>query len=157
MGWWRSSSNFGSLGNPPTHPELLDWLAAEFVDLGWHFKPLHRLIVTSSAYRMSSAGDSQALAKDPENDLLWRFDMRRLAAEEVRDAMLAVTGQLNLQMYGPGVYPKMSQEVLQSQSIPGNGWADASPSERNCAQHLHSHQAFVGLADPGRVRRLRYR
>ncbi|HEY4308964.1 MAG TPA: PSD1 and planctomycete cytochrome C domain-containing protein [Pirellulales bacterium] len=140
----RSSSNFGSLGNPPTHPELLDWLAAEFVDLGWHFKPLHRLIVTSNAYRMSSAGNSQALAKDPENDLLWRFDMRRLGAEEVRDAMLAATGQLNLKMFGPGTYPKMSQEVLQTQSIPGNGWGDSSPEEQNRRSiYIHIKRSLV--------------
>ena len=69
----------------------------ELVDGGWRLKPLHRLIVTSSTYRMSSAASPQALAEDPENDLFWRFDMRRLTAEEVRDSMLAVSGQLNLQ------------------------------------------------------------
>ncbi|HVU89582.1 MAG TPA: DUF1553 domain-containing protein [Pirellulales bacterium] len=140
----RSSSNFGSLGNPPTHPELLDWLAAEFVDLGWHLKPLHRLIVTSNAYRMSSAGNSQALAADPENDLLWRFDMRRLAAEEMRDAMLATTGALNLKMFGPGVYPKMSQEVLHTQSMPGSGWEKSSPEEQNRRSvYIHIKRSLV--------------
>ncbi len=140
----RSSSNFGSLGNPPTHPELLDWLAAEFVDVGWHFKPLHRLIVTSNAYRMSSAGNSQALALDPENDLLWRFDMRRLAAEEVRDAMLSATGQLNLKMFGPGVYPKMSQEVLHTQSMPGSGWENSPIEEQNRRSiYIHIKRSLV--------------
>lgn len=127
----RSSSNFGSLGNPPTHPELLDWLALRLIDEGWRLKPLHRLIVTSSAYRMSSAADPHALAQDPENDSLWRFDMRRLGAEEVRDSMLAVSGQLNLKMFGPSVYPTMSQEVLQSQSMPGSGWGNSSPEEQS--------------------------
>ncbi|MES1213277.1 MAG: PSD1 and planctomycete cytochrome C domain-containing protein [Singulisphaera sp.] len=140
----RSSSNFGSLGNPPTHPELLDWLAAEFVDLGWRFKPLHRLIVTSNAYRMSAASNEQALANDPENDFLWRFDMRRLAAEEVRDAMLATTGQLNLTMFGPGVYPRMSQEVLQSQSMPGSGWGKSTPEEQNRRSiYIHVKRSLV--------------
>ena len=127
----RSSSNFGSLGTPPTHPELLDWLASRLVAEGWRLKPLHRLIVTSSAYRMSSAADPQSLAQDPENDSLWRFDMRRLSAEEVRDSILAVSGQLNLRMFGPGVYPTMSQEVLQSQSMPGSGWRNSPPEEQS--------------------------
>jgi hypothetical protein len=127
----RSTSNFGSLGDPPTHPELLDWLAAEFVERGWRLKPLHRLILTSNAYRMSSAADPDGLAKDPGNDLFWRFDMRRLGAEELRDSILAVTGQLNLKMYGPGVYPEISAEVLATQSQPGSGWGKSPPEEQN--------------------------
>lgn len=118
----RSSNNFGQLGTPPTHPELLDWLAKAFVDGGWRMKPLHRLIMTSSAYRMSSEGNEVALAKDPANDLFWRFDMRRLTAEELRDTILAVTGRLKLEMYGPWVYPTVSAEVLAGQSVPGKGW-----------------------------------
>ncbi|HVW37978.1 MAG TPA: DUF1553 domain-containing protein, partial [Pirellulales bacterium] len=127
----RSTSNFGSLGDPPTHPELLDWLAAEFVEQGWRLKSLHRLILMSNAYRMSSAANAEALAKDPGNDLLWRFDMRRLGAEELRDSILAVTGQLNLKMYGPGVYPEISAEVLATQSQPGSGWGNSPPEEQN--------------------------
>ena len=127
----RSTSNFGSLGDPPTHPELLDWLASEFVEGGWRLKSLHRLIVTSNAYRMSSAAHAEALAKDPINDLFWRFDMRRLGAEELRDSMLAVTGQLNSKMYGPGVYPEISAEVLATQSQPGSGWGNSPPEEQN--------------------------
>ena len=127
----RSTSNFGSLGDPPTHPELLDWLAAEFVESGWRLKPLHRLILMSSAYRTSSAANAEALAKDPANDLFWRFGMRRLGAEELRDSMLAVSGQLNLKMYGPGVYPEISPEVLATQSQPGSGWGKSPPEEQN--------------------------
>jgi len=134
----RSSSNFGSLGTPPTHPELLDWLASRLIEEGWRLKPLHRLIVTSSAYRMSSAAEPRSLAQDPENDSYWRFDMRRLGAEEVRDSMLAVSGQLNLKMFGPGVFPTMSQEVLQSQSMPGSGWGD-SPHEEQCRRTIYVH------------------
>ena len=75
-------------------------------------------------------GNADALAQDPENDLLWRFDMRRLGAEEIRDSMLAIGGTLNLAMYGPGVYPEISPEVLAGQSVPGSGWGHSSPEEQ---------------------------
>jgi hypothetical protein len=126
----RSPSNFGLQGDKPTHPELLEWLAAEFVAQGWRLKPLHRLILTSNAYRMSSRGNPTALAVDPANDLFWRFDMRRLSAEEIRDSILAITGTLNLKMYGPGVYPEIPQEVLAGQSKPGYGWGKSPPEEQ---------------------------
>jgi Protein of unknown function (DUF1553)/Protein of unknown function (DUF1549)/Planctomycete cytochrome C len=127
----RSTSDFGYKGTPPTHPELLDWLASEFVARGWSMKAMHRLIVTSSAYRMSSRPDPKALAMDPENDLLWRFDLRRLEAEEVRDSILAVCGNLNLGvMGGPSIYPKIQREVLVGQSRPGSGWGRSSPEEQ---------------------------
>jgi hypothetical protein len=126
----RSSSNFGRLGTAPTHPELLDWLASEFVRQGWRLKPMHRLLVLSNAYRMSSRADKKALARDPENDLLWRFDMRRLDAEEVRDSILAVNGTLNRAMYGPPIYPSIPQEVLAGQSMPGSGWGKSTPEEQ---------------------------
>ena len=126
----RSPSNFGLQGDKPTHPEMLDWLASELVAQGWKLKPLHRLLMTSNAYRMSSKSHPDALAKDPTNDSLWRFDMRRLTAEEVRDSILAVTGSLNLAMYGPGVYPEIPKEVLAGQSVPGQGWGKSSPEEQ---------------------------
>jgi mono/diheme cytochrome c family protein len=125
----RTASDFGYRGTPPTHPELLDWLAAEFVDRGWKLKAIHKLIVTSNAYRMSSRPDPTALAKDPENDLLWRFDLRRLSAEEVRDSVLAVSGNLNRKAGGPSIYPPIQREVLQGQSMPGVGWRTSSPEE----------------------------
>ncbi|MCA9236307.1 MAG: PSD1 domain-containing protein [Planctomycetales bacterium] len=125
----RSANNFGELGDPPTHPELLDWLAQWLIDHNWQLKPLHRLIMTSQTYRMSSAGNSRALEADPTNDLLWRFDMRRLSAEEVRDAALAAAGVLNDRVYGPSFYPTLSEEVLATQSHPGDGWGDSSPEE----------------------------
>ena len=127
----RSSSDFGYKGTPPTHPELLDWLAAEFVAKGWSLKAMHRLIMTSNAYKMSSKPDPKALAGDPENDKLWRFDLRRLEAEEVRDSILAVCGNINLGvMGGPGIYPKIQREVLVGQSRPGSGWGQSGPEER---------------------------
>ncbi len=126
----RSTNNFGQLGNNPTHPELLNWLGAEFVRQGWRMKPMHKLIMLSSAYRMSSQSDSQALAKDPANDLFWRFDMRRLSAEELRDSVHSVTALLNDKMYGPGFYSEISKEVLAGQSNPGDGWGKSSPAEQ---------------------------
>jgi hypothetical protein len=127
----RSPNDFGYRGAPPTHPELLDWLASEFVERGWKLKAMHRLIVTSNAYRMSSRPDPAALAKDPENDLFWRFELRRLTAEEVRDSILAVSGNLNLaKVGGLSVYPRLPREVLSGQSRPGEGWGESSPEDQ---------------------------
>jgi hypothetical protein len=127
----RSPNDFGLQGDRPTHPELLDWLACELVTRGWRLKALHRLILLSRAYRMSSRTNPEALAADPANDLLWRFDRRRLTAEEIRDSILAVGGSLNPRMYGPGVFPEIPREVLAGQSIPGNGWGKSPPAEQN--------------------------
>jgi hypothetical protein len=127
----RSSNNFGQLGVPPTHPELLDWLALRFIDEGWRFKAMHRLIMTSRAYQMSSASREDGQAADPDNDLFWRFDPRRLSAEEIRDTILAANGSLNRELYGPSFYPKLSEEVLAGQSRPGSGWGDSSEQQQN--------------------------
>ncbi|HEX3602352.1 MAG TPA: DUF1553 domain-containing protein, partial [Lacipirellulaceae bacterium] len=126
----RTANNFGELGTPPTHPELLDFLALWLVDHNWQLKPLHRLILTSNAYRTSSAGNPEALAIDPTNDLLWRFDMRRLSAEEIHDATLVASGQFNPAMFGHGYYPKLAPEVLATQSRPGDGWGKSTPEEQ---------------------------
>jgi hypothetical protein len=132
----RTPNNFGLQGDRPTHPESLDWLAAEFVARGWSFKAMHRLMLTSHTYQMSSrATDEQATARglevDPTNDLFWRFDMRRLRAEEIRDSILAVNGTLNTsRMYGPSMYPIIPPEVLAGQSRPGEGWGDSPVEER---------------------------
>lgn len=129
----RSSSNFGFQGDKPTHPELLDYLATELVADGWHLKPLHRLIMLSNAYQMSCSGDpstqDEARRIDPQNDLLWHFDLRRLEAEEMRDSILAVNGTLNLKMFGPSIYPEIPKEVLAGESRPGYGWGTSSPEE----------------------------
>lgn len=92
----ETSSEFGNLGELPTHPELLDWLAVQFVENGWSLKKMHRLIMTSAAYRQSSRRPMAdvAMLKDPQNRLLWRFHSRRLEAEEIRDSMLSVSGEL---------------------------------------------------------------
>jgi len=127
----RSSNNLGTQGDRPTHPELLDWLASELVADGWKLKPLHRLILLSDAYRMSSRPEPGAIAADPMNDGYWRFEMRRLTAEEIRDSILAVTGSLNLKMYGPGIYPEIPAEVMAGQSVPGAGWHTSPPAEQD--------------------------
>ncbi|NBR85854.1 MAG: DUF1553 domain-containing protein [Proteobacteria bacterium] len=126
----RSASNFGLQGDRPTHPELLDWLASEFVARGWSVKAMHRLIMNSQVYRMSSRGSPAALQADPQNDLLWRCDPRRLTAEEIRDSVLAINGTLNLKMFGPGVFVDIPREVLAGQSQPGKGWGKSSPEEQ---------------------------
>ncbi len=126
----RSTNNFGLLGDAPTHPLLLDWLATELVRGDWRLKALHKMIMMSNAYQMSSQANSQGLARDPRNDLFWRFDMRRLSAEEIRDSIHAANGRLNLEMYGHGFYPHISEEVLAGQSQPGLGWGKSSPEER---------------------------
>jgi hypothetical protein len=95
-------SDFGYNGDRPSHPELLDWLATEYVRNGWQLKPLHRLIMLSAAYRQANVVATEAMEKDRQNRLLWRMNPRRLEAEAVRDAMLAISGQLNPRMGGPG-------------------------------------------------------
>ena len=126
----RSSSNFGYMGTPPTHPELLDYLASEFIAGGMKLKPLHRLLLTSNTFRMGSQGSPEAAVKDPENDSYSHFDLRRLTAEEIRDSVLAVSGNLNLnKTEGPSIYPPIPKEVLAGQSQPGKGWEKSSPED----------------------------
>lgn len=104
--------DFGTLGERPTHPELLDWLASEFMHNGWRMKPLHKLIMTSTAYRQSSRKTEQAAMVDPDNKLLSYKSLARLDAETLRDSMLSVSGQLNDKMFGEPV-PVMADEVGQ--------------------------------------------
>jgi hypothetical protein len=96
-------SDFGVLGERPSHPELLDWLASDFVQHGWQVKRLHKLIMTSTAYRQSSRLDPRREQRDRENRLYWRKPVQRLDAEVIRDAILATTGALNEGMFGPPV------------------------------------------------------
>jgi hypothetical protein len=101
-------SDFGTRGDPPSHPELLDYLAGELIRNGWKLKPIHRQIVLSAAYRRSSARDEAKHKLDPENKLVWRQPVRRLQAEVIRDSILAVGGRLNATMYGPGTLSEES-------------------------------------------------
>jgi len=131
-------NNFGKMGGRPSHPELLDWLAQRFMDEGWSIKKLHRLIMSSDAYQRSSThSDMELIAeRDPNNALLAYFPPRRLAAEELRDAMLAVTGELSDTRGGPPVFPTINREVaLQPRHVMG-GIAPAyqespKPEQRN--------------------------
>ncbi len=123
-------SNFGRLGERPSHPGLLDWLAVEFTERGWSLKTLHRLIMLSNTYRMSSAYDERSAAVDPENRLLWRMNRRRLEAEILRDAILATAGTLTLKMGGKPVVPALSEEEKLGMWLPER-WAESlDPRER---------------------------
>ncbi|WP_202921493.1 PSD1 and planctomycete cytochrome C domain-containing protein [Anatilimnocola aggregata] len=106
-------SNFGLTGAPPSHPELLDWLATELSARG-SWKKLHRLMMTSATYRQSSQGSKSAESVDPENLLLWRMNKRRLEAEAIRDSVLQVAGTLNHRVGGPGVKPRIPTELLEA-------------------------------------------
>lgn len=120
IGLVPTPDNFGRSGTPPSHPELLDYLASEFVRSGYSIKALHRHILTSATYRQSSAINETALAIDPDNRLLWHYPLRRLDAEAIRDAMLAVAGELDPRMGGPFVatrrVPEGSVEVDESRA-----------------------------------------
>jgi hypothetical protein len=105
-------SNFGVSGASPTHPELLDWLAARLVAAEGRLKPLHRLILCSATYRQASQDRAEGLLADPANRLLWRMNIRRLEAEPLRDAMLAASGKLNTKAGGPGIKPRIRPELL---------------------------------------------
>jgi mono/diheme cytochrome c family protein len=126
-----TANDFGKLGEQPTHPELLDWLASDFMAGEWKLKRFHKLIMLSATYQLSSTGDDANLKADPSNALLWRFNMRRLSGEEVRDSILTVSGALNLKQFGPSTYPKIPKEVLAGQSVPGQGWPTSPPEEGN--------------------------
>jgi hypothetical protein len=150
---WRSASNrvwqyhfgrgivdtpndFGRNGSPPTHPELLDWLACEFRDGGGSWKKLHRTILLSAAYQQASGHRPECAAADADNRLLWRMNRQRLDAEEVRDAVLAVSGKLDLRMGGPGF------ELFRFKD-------DHSP--------VYDHTALEKVHDPATYRRTVYR
>ncbi len=107
--------NFGKTGEPPTHPELLDWLAVDFVEKGWSIKQLHRLLMTSRAYRLSSQFAEPAnLKNDADNLYWWRFRAQRLEAEALRDSILAIAGTLKGKRGGPAIFPELPQDVLAS-------------------------------------------
>jgi hypothetical protein len=108
----ETENDFGLQGALPTHPELLDWLAIEFVRQGWDLKGLHRLLVTSAAYRQSSAMRADLRARDPENMLLGRQQRPRLEAEIIRDTALSASGLLTSTIGGPGVYPPQPPEIF---------------------------------------------
>jgi hypothetical protein len=132
-------SDFGTQGAPPTHPELLDWLANELIANGWRLKPIHKLILTSSVYMQTGAMDEARIAADRENDLWWRRPGGRLQAEIIRDAMLASSGLLDTTMFGKGTLDSNMRRrsiyffVKRSQMIPMMLLFDAPDSLQDLA------------------------
>src|SRR4030095_9485143 len=123
--------DFGRMGARPTHPELLDYLAATFVENGWSIKKLHKLILLSNTYRQSSDSMPQAAQADPDNKLLWRYGRHRLEAEAIRDSMLQLSGLLNSKMGGPGVFPPVPEGTVSvlSASAAAGGWSSEKDPE----------------------------
>ena len=146
-------NNFGKMGARPTHPELLDWLAVWFMEHDWSLKKLHRLIMTSAAYRRSSSPvDAAQVAEfDAKNELLSYYPTRRLAAEELRDSLLAASGELNRAVGGPPVFPEINWETaMQPRHIMGSVAPAYQPSIDPADRHRRTLYAFQcrTLADP---------
>jgi hypothetical protein len=112
-------SDFGLQGQRPSHPQLLDWLASEFIARGWSLKQMHKLLLLSSVYQQSSRATPEALALDPENQLYSRRNRLRLEGEVIRDSLLAISGALNRQIGGPGVFPPIPEDVFKG----APGWS----------------------------------
>lgn len=127
LGIVETENDFGTQGTPPSHPELLDWLASEFVRRNWSVKQLHRLIVTSATYRQSSKARPEVALVDPRNRLLARMPRLRLEAEIVRDAGLAASGLLSRKLGGPSVFPPQPDGVFRFTQVPRTWKADAGP------------------------------
>lgn len=155
-------ADFGILGHKPTHPELLDWLASEFVQQGWSLKKMHKLLMTSTVYRQSSRRDPAKDAIDAENTTYWRMPLRRLEAEAIRDRVLSVSGQLDLTLFGPPVpvvedfvgqvvvekeVPRRSIYIQVRRSKPLSMLAafDAPVMETNCDRRVNSTAAPQSL------------
>ncbi len=128
----RTPNNFGLKADPPSHPELLDYLAADFIDGGWKMKRLIRQIVLSQTYQQASVHplDEQQSTVDSSNRWLWKMNRRRVDAESLRDRLLSVTGELDLRMGGPSFYPVMAPEVLEGFSQKDKAWKASPANER---------------------------
>ena len=128
-GLCASPGDFGRLGVEPTHPLLLDHLAAQLIDRKWSLKAMHRYLMASRTYRMSSVGSQTAHTLDPRNNLYWRFDPQRLTAEQYRDGVLATNASLNKELFGPSVFPTLAREVLATASRPHDAWRYSPPEQ----------------------------
>ena len=128
----KTVNDFGTKGDRPSHSELLDWLAASLVEGGWKLKPMHRVLVLSNAYRQSGKSpiSAEAMRVDPENRLLWHANRRRLTAEEIRDAMLATSGRLNLKAGGPSVMVPVDPDLVKLLYKPSQWQASANLDEQ---------------------------
>jgi mono/diheme cytochrome c family protein len=133
LGFVKTSNDFGKNGERPTHPELLDWLASRLIEDGWRLKGLHRMILLSAAYQQSSksALNEIAMRADPDNRLLWHFSRRRLTAEEIRDSMLSISGQLNLKTGGRSVMVPVDRELVQLLYKPSQWEVSHNTAENN--------------------------
>lgn len=134
----RTVSDFGTRGEPPTHPELLEWLADDFVRSGWSLKHLHRLIVTSATYRQGPATIAANATIDPENRLLWHRRPLRIEAESLRDSMLAVSGSLNPSTFGPAFKPPIPREAMQARNVKNPYPRDAKDSVETRRRTIYS-------------------
>ncbi|MCI0362953.1 MAG: DUF1553 domain-containing protein, partial [Phycisphaerales bacterium] len=164
----RTPSDFGFRGDPPTHPELLDFLAIKFVESGWSLKKLHRLIMTSAVYRQASADNEAARKVDPENLLLWRMNRRRLEIESIRDSMLAAAGRIDLSPGGvpfsltalPSVPRRSVYGFIERGRIPAllNAFDFASPDQHAPARFVTTvpQQALFFLNSPFVAEQARY-
>src|SRR5262249_21737326 len=124
LGIVETENDFGTQGTPPTHPELLDWLATEFMQHAWHIKAIHRLIVTSATYRQASKARPELATLDARNRLLARQSRLRLEAEFVRDAALAASGLLSPKVGGPSVFPPQPDGIYRFTQIDKHWKAD---------------------------------
>jgi hypothetical protein len=142
----RTPDDFGTRGAPPTHPELLDWLAKRFVADGWSTKALHRRLMLSAAYQMAAVENADYAQRDPQNESLWTFNRRRLSAEEIRDAMLAVGGALDRSPGGPHPFkPEVGWRYTQH-----NPFVDDFPTDRRSVYLMQQRirlQPFLGTFD----------
>ncbi len=116
----KTSNNFGGVGDHPTHPALLDWLAGELIRQGWRLKPIHQLIMTSATYLQSTRWDQKRHDRDPDNQLRWRRQPQRLEAEILRDSIMHTAGTLNRKFYGPSIKPWVSSDAIKTGST--NKW-----------------------------------
>jgi hypothetical protein len=139
----RTPSNFGKTGDAPSHPELLDWLAAEFVHRNYSIKAMHRLMMNSNAYLMASDDVAGNMKSDPENRYFWRMPRQRLEGEIIRDSILAVAGTLDRKTGGPGVFPYIDPSLWQGSS--GRMWPgkkDIDPSTWRRSIYVHSKRSI---------------
>ena len=127
----ETPSDFGTHGQQPTHPELLDWLASEFMARGWSIKRMHKLMLMSATYQQSSAGPPNKI--DPDNRLYGRMNRLRLEGEVIRDTLLAVSGRMNLEMEGPGVFPPIPKELFQGAA----GWTPSADPQDHSRRSIY--------------------
>ena len=127
----KSSNDFGFQGFLPSHPELLDYLAIKFIESNYDIKAMHKFIMTSNTYQRSSTPSQKNFVIDPLNKFLWRYEMKRLTSEEIRDSVLMAKGTINLQVGGPSVTPPLPDIILSTASQKGKGWGGSTIEQAN--------------------------